>query len=92
MWSLPKYLTSLSPIESLLCSSDGKFWLHTSSMGSDLTLSFIRFGGDGVRLSLSVDDKDKPLPFDALLLKLLGSEKTQGTISLKICCVSFHLE
>lgn len=43
-------------------------------MGSDLTLSFIRFGGDGVRLSLSVDDDDRPLPFGALLLlKLFGS-------------------
>lgn len=71
----PKYLPSWSPIESLLCSSDGKFWLHTRSMGSDLTLSFMRFGGDGVRLSLSVDDADKPFPFDAfLLLKLVGSE------------------
>lgn len=65
----PMYLISLSPIESLLCSSDGKLWLlQTSSMGSDLTLSFRRFGGDGVRLSLSVNDDDNPLPLDALLL------------------------
>lgn len=73
--SLPKYLMSWSPTESLLWSSDGKLWLlQTSSMGSDLTLSFMRFGGDGVRLSLSVDDEDNPLPFDALLLlKLFGS-------------------
>lgn len=71
----PKYLMSWSPTESLLCSSDGKLWLlQTSSIGSDLTLSFKRFGGDGVRLSLSVDDEDRPLPFDALLLlKLFGS-------------------
>lgn len=70
----PKYLMSLSPTESLLCSSDGKLWFpQTSSMGSDLTLSFIRLGGDGVRLSLSVDDDDSPLPFGALLLKLFAS-------------------
>lgn len=45
-------------------------------MGSDLTSSFKRFGGDGVRLSLSVNDEDKPFPFDALLLvKLFTAEK-----------------
>lgn len=70
----PKYLLSLSPTESLLCSSDGKLWLpHTNSIGSDLTSSFKRFGGDGVKLSLSVDDEDNPLPFDALLVKLFGA-------------------
>lgn len=42
-------------------------------MGSDLTLSFIRLGGDGVRLSLSVDDDESPLPFGALLLKLFAT-------------------
>lgn len=74
--SLPcKYLLSLSPTESLLCSSDGKLWLpQTNSIGSDFTSSFKRFGGDGVKLSLSVDDDDKPFPFDALLLvKLFAS-------------------
>lgn len=79
----PKYLPSWSPIESLLCSSDGKCWLHTRSIGSDLTLSFMRFGGDGVRLSLSVDDADKPFPFDAfLLLKLVGSESEFFTMNI----------
>lgn len=70
----PKYLLSLSPTESLLCSSDGKLWFpHTNSIGSDLTSSFKRFGGDGVKLSLSVDDDDNPLPF-ALLVKLFGAK------------------
>ena len=54
-------------------------------MGSDLTLSFMRFGGDGVRLSLSVDDEDNPLPFGALmLLKLFGSVKKNETFCYSI--------
>lgn len=47
-------------------------------MGSDFTLSFIRFGGDGVRLSLSVDDDDRPLPFGALLLLKLFTSRREG--------------
>lgn len=70
----PMYLPSGSPEESLLWSSEARLLLlpQTISIGSDLTsLSFSRCGGDGVRLSLSVNDVEIPLPFDPLLLLLL---------------------
>jgi hypothetical protein len=58
---------SRSTTESLLCSLSGLILLlllvQTSSMGSDLTSSFDRAGGDGVRLSLSVDEPKLPPPF-----------------------------
>lgn len=65
-----------SPDESLLWSSIGRLLLlpQTNSIGSDFTSSCIlRFvvGGDGVRLSLSVNDEDRPLPFVAPLLFML---------------------
>lgn len=70
----PIYLPSGSPDESLLWSSQTRLLLlpHTMSIGSDFTsLSFSRCGGDGVRLSLSVNDVEMPLPFEPLLLLLL---------------------
>lgn len=70
----PIYLPSGSPDESLLWSSQARLLLlpHTISIGSDFTsLSLSRCGGDGVRLSLSLNDVEMPLPFDPLLLLLL---------------------
>lgn len=88
----PKYLPSLSPTESLLWSSDGRLWLpQTSSIGSALTSSFKRFGGEGVRLSLSVDADDKPLPFDALLLvKFWSAIKYRYAINFQFACQHTH--
>lgn len=62
---MPEYLRSFSPEESLLCSSIGRLLLpQTNSIGSDLTSSFRRFGGDGVMLSLSVREEESPFPFE----------------------------
>lgn len=72
----------ISMTESLLWSLSGLMLLLTSSIGSVLTSSLDRAGGDGVKLSLSVDEPrlPPPLPFVVklivsfkLLLLLLGT-------------------
>lgn len=64
----------MSTTESLLWSLSGLMLLLTSSIGSVLTSSVFRAGGEGVKLSLSVDDPKLPpqLPF---VVKLIVSFK-----------------
>ena len=67
-------LECMSMTESLLCSLSGLMLLLTSSIGSVLTSSEDRAGGDGVKLSLSVDDPKLP-PQLPLVVKLIVSFK-----------------
>jgi hypothetical protein len=63
-----------SMTESLLCSLSGLMLLLTSSIGSAFTSSDDLAGGDGVKLSLSVDDPKLPPPFP-FVVKLIVSFK-----------------
>lgn len=73
IWPFISFITLFgckSTTESLLCSLSGLMLLLTSSIGSALTSSDERAGGEGVKLSLSVDDPKlpPPLPFVVKLI------------------------
>jgi hypothetical protein len=79
-----------STTESLLCSLSGLMLLLTSSIGSALTSSDDLAGGDGVKLSLSVDDPKLPPPFP-FVVKLIVSFKLLLLLMLMLLFVTLLL-